>query len=236
MNNEELDRHLYKFPDQDVLKNKLNIKDQVVLDRAERRLSFDRAIEGIPEGNFDLKHLQDIHHHLFQDIYEWAGEIRQIEFHKGGNMFMPSNRIEMGMHDVHNRLKAQNFLRDLPEEEFVKQAGVIIGDVNHIHPFREGNGRTQLQYLKQLGKQAGYNVDLTRFEKEEWIKASIQSHDGDYDRMGKCIQNAIGYQDREYEKRKAQILEKYKTELKDRFKENPDRSQSRDQDWDRGGR
>jgi cell filamentation protein len=104
----------------------------------------------VPSGAFDLAHLRAIHRHLFQDIYEWAGELRTVEINKGGHQFQFRRYIETGMADVHRRLVQGSFLRDLSVPEFAQQAAVIVGDVNYVHPFREGNGRTHAQYLKQL--------------------------------------------------------------------------------------
>jgi cell filamentation protein len=125
----------------------LGISDAGKLDRHERRLVADRIAEGVPNGSFDLAHLRAIHHHLFQDVYDWAGELRTVEIFKGGNQFQFRQYIPTGMADVHRRLSRAGFLTRLPASEFARQAGIIIGDVNYIHPFREGNGRTQAQYL-----------------------------------------------------------------------------------------
>jgi len=186
MNNAERDQALYRYPDSNVLRNKLDIRDYDILQEAEKQLVQDRGLEGMPTGNFDLAHLQAIHKHLFQDVYEWAGEIRKTDIHKT-HWFMPYGRIEMGMNDVHKRLSGQNFLRGLSANKFAQEAAEYIGDVNRIHPFREGNGRTQFQYLQQLGQQAGHSIDLTRFDRESWIKASIESHDFKCERMAECI-------------------------------------------------
>ena len=109
-----------------------------------------RTRRRVPSGAFDLAHLRAIHRHLFQDIYEWAGELRTVEINKGGHQFQFRRYIETGMADVHRRLVQGSFLRDLSVPEFAQQAAVIVGDVNYVHPFREGNGRTHAQYLKQL--------------------------------------------------------------------------------------
>lgn len=225
MSNEDRDRRLYRYPDSDVLRNKLDISDAAALDEAERLLSTQRAEQGIPSGNFDLDHLKAIHKHLFQDVYEWAGQIRQVDFHKGGRWFHPCDRIEMGMADVHKRLAKQVFLRGLDKEQFAKEAGVIIGDVNLVHPFREGNGRTQFQFLKQLGKQAGHNIDLTRFDRNPWIQASIEANDAEYDRMADCILQSITPRERETAKQEAIERAMAKTEQQDREK---DEDRSRD--------
>jgi len=217
MKNEERDRHLYKYPNSDVLKNKLGIQDQKILDEAERSLVTNRIREGVPSGNFDLKHLQDIHKHLFQDIYGWAGEIRQVHIHKGTSSFVPPDKIRFAMQDVHNRIKQQNYLRELKKDAFAKEAGKIIGDINHVHPFREGNGRTQLQYLELLGKKAGHNIQTQRIKRDEWIQASIEANDAKYDRMSQCINDVINSREREQEtnkKRRLEILKKHTPQQK----------------------
>jgi len=150
-----------------------------------------RIDQGAPSGNFDLKHLCSIHHHLFQDVYEWAGRLRQVNFGKGESGFHPYGRLEMGMADVHKRLSDQGFLRGMKAEKFAPEAAEYIGDVNRLHPFREGNGRTQLQYLKQLGQRAGHDIDLTKFDRVSWVQASIEANKFDTARMADCISAAL---------------------------------------------
>jgi cell filamentation protein len=163
-----------------VLRNKLGLTDAAELDQVERTLVLTRLEDGVPTGGFDLRHLQAIHHHLFQDLYEWAGELRTVEIAKGGNHFQPRRFIETGMADVHGRLVKADFLRGLKRADFATEAAKIIGDVNYVHPFREGNGRAQLAYLRQLGEQAGHKLDPRRLDPKLWIDASRASHDGDY--------------------------------------------------------
>ena len=186
---------LYCYPpDYTVLKNKLDLRLAADLERAERRLVTLRLMEDVPRGDFDLAHLQAIHRHLFQDVYEWAGEIRKTEISKGGSRFQFSQYIVTGMADVHRRIATQNYRRDLSPEDFARAAGEIIGDVNYVHPFREGNGRTQMQYLRQLSEQAGHEIDLRRIERDAWMNASRQAHIGDYGPMAECIAGAIGHE------------------------------------------
>jgi cell filamentation protein len=138
----------YVYPGTNVLKNKLDIREHALLERTERRLAGIRSVVGMPTGNFDLAHLQSIHRHLYQDLYEWAGEIRTVEISKDGHQFQFRQYIATGMADVYRRLSVARFLHGLPAAEFAQRVAEIIGDINYVHPFREGNGRTQLQYLK----------------------------------------------------------------------------------------
>ncbi|MBM1556230.1 Fic family protein [Sulfitobacter mediterraneus] len=178
-------------PDYTVLKNRLGLRDADHLDRAERRLVTQRALEPLPIGDFDLAHLRALHHHLFQDVFEWAGDLRTVEISKGGSQFQFRQYIETGMTDVHRRITAHNYLRNLPADQFADLAGEILGDINYVHPFREGNGRTQLYFYKQLAEQAGHAVDLTQIEAPAWMDASRQAHEGNYAPMASCLSQTL---------------------------------------------
>jgi cell filamentation protein len=170
----------YVYPGSHVLRNKLNIRDEARLEAFERRVVIQRGRHGIPPGDFDLAHLQAIHRHLFQDIYDWAGELRTVEISKDGHQFQFRRFIETGMADVHKRLVAARFLAGLDLPAFAAAAGEIIGDVNYVHPFCDGNGRTQLQYLRQLAERADHPLDLTLLERSAWLAASSAAHRADY--------------------------------------------------------
>jgi cell filamentation protein len=181
----------YTYPRSTVLRNRFGITNATELDRVERRLVTARIAEGVPTGGLDLPHLRAIHRHLFQDIYDWAGELRTVEITKGDHQFQFCRFMQTGMADVHRRLDQGNFLRGLSPEDFANAAGPIIADVNYVHPFREGNGRTQLFYLQQLADQAGHPLDLARLNPAGWIAASRAAHDADYTPMIAEIARAI---------------------------------------------
>ena len=181
----------YTYPGSAVLLNKLGITDAETLHCMERRLVIQRARQGVPAGDFDLAHLRTIHRHLFQDVYEWAGKLRTVEIAKGDQQFQFRKFIETGMADVHRRLVKANFFRGLTEDAFAAAAAIIIGDVNYVHPFREGNGRTQLHYLEQLADQAGHPFDLARLEPAAWVEASRQAHKGNFRPMSEEIRRRM---------------------------------------------
>jgi cell filamentation protein, protein adenylyltransferase len=181
----------YVYPGTSVLRNRLGITDPVFLDRQERSLVVQRSRGLVPRGAFDLAHLRAIHRHLFQDVYDWAGELRTVEISKGRQQFQFRKFIGTGMADVHGRLVRARFLQGLAAAEFAEQVAVIIGDINYIHPFREGNGRTQLQYLKQFAVQAGHPIDLARIDGPKWIAASMASHAADYGGMAAVVAGAL---------------------------------------------
>jgi cell filamentation protein len=182
----------YLYPGGSVLRNLRGITDAERLDYVERELVAQRIAEGAPRGGFDLAHLRAIHRHLFQDVYAWAGELRTVEIAKGGRQFQFRQYIETGMADVHRRLEQADFLRGLSGAAFARAAGPIMGDVNYVHPFRDGNGRAQLQYFEQLAGQAGHPIDLARIAPGRWLEASRRSHDGDHGPMAAEIARSLG--------------------------------------------
>lgn len=177
----------YVYPGTSTLINRFDEKDPEILDFYERLFVARRTDQGVPEGNFDLDHVQSIHHHLFQDLYDWAGEPRNVSLAKGQSVFLPPQYIEQGMDSIHQKLEQRDFLTGMDREEFASNAAEIIGDLNHVHPFREGNGRTQLRYLEQLGEQAGHPVRTEGFEPHIWVEASIAANRGDLAPMERSI-------------------------------------------------
>lgn len=95
------------------------------------------------------------------------------------------------MADVHRRIVAAGYFRGSGTAGFAEGAGPVLGDVNHVHPFREGNGRTQLQYLKQLAEQAGHAIDLTQVDPAAWLEASRRSNAGDHAAITRCVRQAL---------------------------------------------
>jgi cell filamentation protein len=181
----------YLYPGTSVLRNLLGTSDPDFLDKQERALVALRMQRNVPRGAFDLKHLRAIHRHLFQDVYDWAGELRTVEISKGRQQFQFRKFIETGMADVYGRLARSRFLKGRTAAAFAGEAAVIVGDINYIHPFREGNGRTQLQYLKQLAQEAGHPLDLTQIKGPDWIAASVASHAAEYQPMAQVIAGAL---------------------------------------------
>ena len=185
------DRDYCYPPDYVVLRNRLDIRDAPTLEAAERQLVAQRLLEPVPTGDFDLAHLKAIHRHLFQDVYAWAGDVRTVEVAKGESRFQPRRFIAAGMADLHRRIVAAGYFRGSGPDEFAEGASPVMGDVNHVHPFREGNGRAQLQYLKQLAARAGHAIDLTRIDRAAWLDASGRSNAGDHAATIRCIQHAL---------------------------------------------
>jgi cell filamentation protein len=92
---------------------------------------------------FDLEHLRALHGWLFQDVYEWAGAIRSVAITKGRSVFARPLFIEEQARIISERLHSENLLRHASVNELPAWLASYYGDLNALHPFREGNGRTQ---------------------------------------------------------------------------------------------
>jgi cell filamentation protein len=171
--NENTDPYLY--PGTSVLKNRRNIQDWQVLDAYEADSTQRRLIELAVKpdrGKFDSAHLQAIHRYIFQDVYDWAGHFRTVNISKGGNLFGSAQFIEMALGGILEKLPRENFLQRLDRESFTSRCGWYFGEINAIHPFREGNGRTQREFLRQLAAQAGYSLDWRCVDRDTMTSAS----------------------------------------------------------------
>ncbi len=183
----------YLIPGTDVLENKLGIRDAKELERAERLLTADRLVELATEpvaGNFDLAHLQRIHRAIFQDVYDWAGDLREINISKGGMRFAMTSQLEASAADIFVRLRRDNYLEGLQRSEFARSAADFLGDVNALHPFREGNGRTQREFFRELAARAGFHLDWSQTDSKEIVRASIASMIGDTKPLAAVIRRA----------------------------------------------
>jgi Protein involved in cell division len=174
----------YCYPDSAILINKYDIKNEDLLNRAERKLTELKAVELVNnpvKGNFDFKHFCDIHKFLFEDIYEWAGQKRKGGFmSKGSTVFAKSEFIESSFNEYYERLVKDNFLKSLDKDAFCKSLAYYMSEINKIHPFREGNGRTSKIYFEQLAENAGYDLDFSMIDKDELILADVLSYRGNY--------------------------------------------------------
>jgi cell filamentation protein len=172
----------YVYPDTGVLRNKADIRDQVGLDAFEADATAVRLLElvGNPlQGNFDLAHLRAIHHHLFQDVYEWAGELRTVDISRGTSRFANFGLIEAYLGGQLKGVAGEDFLRGLAPETFVARLAHYMAEINAAHPFREGNGRVQRAFCAQLADQAGYFIDFQTIDQAAMYDVMIASFNGD---------------------------------------------------------
>jgi len=181
----------YVYPGTDVLINKRNIRNADALERFERLMSTKRMEESLPDISLTYDGYKAIHKHIFQDVYHWAGESRTVSMAKGRTFFGPPDHVDTEMKKRFEMIQKENRLKGLRKAAFAKRAAEHIGEINAIHPFREGNGRSQRQFLKVLARQAGHKLNLQRITPETWHQASVQGFQGKHDAMEKLIRSAI---------------------------------------------
>lgn len=176
---------IYCYPNSDVLINKLNIRDSEILLEAERKLTMLRIsdlIDNPIKGEFDLKHLQIIHKYIFQDIYAWAGEVRIVDIAKQ-NMFCKVQYINEQASSIFESLKKENFLIGLGRDEMVNKISYYFSEINALHPFREGNGRSQREFIRELALSCNYRIDFRKADKNLMLEASKDSFLCNYSKM-----------------------------------------------------
>lgn len=167
------------YPGTQVLRNKADIQDQGELDQFEQLMFESRAEERLPEGALDFTHYLALHHHYFQDVYDWAGNVRDIRTGKGNNWFCYPEHIEVQAEQLFGELAARNHLAEMPgKREFAEGAAWFLSELNAIHPFREGNGRIQLVFLTMLARNAGFRVNERKLRPEPFLDAMILSFNG----------------------------------------------------------
>ena len=180
----------YCYPHSDVLMNKLGIRDAEKLKKAEGEITSVRLANARVHkitGNFDLQHLMDIHKYIFQDIYDWAGEIRWVNIAKG-NMFCNYPFIEANAENLFRKLKQEKYLKETSENDMPLRLAYYLSEINVIHPFREGNGRTQRLFIEYLAEENGYSVDFSQVTSDEMIRASAEAFACQYDSMNQLFQ------------------------------------------------
>lgn len=176
----------YFTENDDILDNKLGIDDPALMQQAEEEivtpLIVDLEIEPI-QGRFNFEHLKAIHRYLFGDIYDIAGEVRTVDMAKNGSVFCYVQNIDMIQSSIFDKLRNDNYLRGMQKSAFVRALAQLSGDLNALHPFREGNGRAIRCFLKQLAREVGYDLDYDGIAKEELLQADIEAFRGSMDSL-----------------------------------------------------
>lgn len=159
-------------PGSPVLRNKVGATTSDELRAAENdllefRLTELRSQPRLVSRTYDLTHLQHLHFQLFQDIYEWAGDLRTVGIAKGDGddtSFIPPLEIERPVAHVETRIAESHLLRDVGREALVDEVTYLYDYLNFAHPFREGNGRTQREFFAQLLAESGHGLDWSKVD------------------------------------------------------------------------
>lgn len=184
---------VYCYPGTEVLINNFGEHDPKILSQLERMCTAARIVDLLKDpvsGSFDLAHLKKIHLYIFQDIYTWAGQIRMVNISKE-LLFCDANFIEKELNRLFLKLKSENFLKDCTEDNIAARAAYYLGEINAVHPFREGNGRTQREFIRELLLPTGFYVDYSRCNAKMMLYASINAFAGDYTLMTELFDRCI---------------------------------------------
>jgi len=165
----------YVYPGTDVLINKEAIRDYATLEATERVLTANR-MEFLPDAvPLTYAGYRRLHRHLFEPIYAWAGKQRTVNIAKGNDMFCLVPHIAAQMEQRFALIRAESGLRELDRRTFANRTAEHACELNAIHPFRDGNGRTLRAFLEVLALRTGHRLALHRIDPKAWNEASIAS-------------------------------------------------------------
>jgi len=169
----------YVYPGSKTLRNLHGITDPDELVRVESNWYAWRALELFSsplDGRFDTDHLRSIHRYLFQDVYGWAGEFRSINISRRGSFwFARVEFIRPSLDAVAEKLKSEDYLAGLGRPEMAERVAFHLAEINAVHPFRDGNGRTQREFFRELALRAGWAIEWRGVEQSEIYEASARS-------------------------------------------------------------
>lgn len=189
----------YVYPGTDVLRNLAGLRDADTLADYEAQASTLRLAQLAAlrlKGVYDLPHLQEFHRFIFQDIYSWAGELRSVPLAKPGSMFALPDHIESYVTSVLHQLAGEKHLRGLSRDQFAERLTHYYAEINAVHPFREGNGRAQRAFLRQLAVDAGHTLAWEHLDSEALVVASRRSFQGDDLPMRELVEKVLDLPDR----------------------------------------
>ena len=189
----------YVYPGTAVLRNLAGLRDASTLAKYEAQASTLRLAQLSAQrldGVYDLIHLQDFHRFIFQDIYPWAGELRIVPLAKPGSMFALPEHIPNYAAETLRQLANERHLTELSRDQFAYRLAHYYAEINAVHPFREGNGRAQRAFLRQLALDAGHTLAWEHLERETLVLASQRSLQGDNVPMRALIEDVLDMPDR----------------------------------------
>lgn len=176
---ERVDREMY-FAELQLTNKLVGIDTFELVGDADRKLSTERShqLDEAEVDTFDAQHLKDVHEFLFQDIYYFAGEYRKVDMEIDSvTRFCPARYIEARMKQWSEDLAKDNNLQGLDKKTFCEKCAKHLTELNRIHPFREGNGRSKRAFFSQLSEAAGYSLNWSACSPEEWKMADASAFD-----------------------------------------------------------
>lgn len=185
-------RHCY--PGTDVLSNYADLRDQQQLDAFERIVAGERLAElqtRALTGCFDLRHWQAIHRYIFQDIYPFAGQLRDEVITKGDLRYAQPEFITSAAGDCLRQLTAEKHLVGLDRASFIDRAAHYMTEMYAIHPFREGNSRSLREFIRTLSLQAGYEIRWPQLPPPAWFETMRAAFYGRPEALRRLLDSAV---------------------------------------------
>lgn len=183
------------YPNTTVLINKLGIRDQSELNSVERQFVLLKSSQAEQETifkNIDFNFYKELHKQLFGDLYEWAGTVRSMNISKKGTVFCNFEDIERIGTLKFQRLAEQNYLKELTKSRFIDELTEFYHDINMLHPFREGNGRTLRLFITLLVRNAGYTLNFSDCDSDLLMIATIKAAQGDLSLLKEVFSELVG--------------------------------------------
>lgn len=183
------------YPNTTVLINKLGIQDQSELNSVERQFVLLKSSQAEQETifkNIDFNFYKKLHKQLFGDLYEWAGTVRSMNISKKGTVFCNFEDIERIGTLKFQRLAEQNYLKGLTKSRFIDELTEFYHDMNMLHPFREGNGRTLRLFITLLVRNAGYTLNFSDCDSDLLMIATIKAAQGDLSSLKEVFSELVG--------------------------------------------
>lgn len=168
----------YCYPGTAVLRNKADLRNADALEEFESAIVAQRLEETLPGGRLTVNHYRAVRRHLFGDVYSWAGRFRTTRISKGTSMFCYPENIASELRKLFAGLRHAGCFRGLGPAEFAGRAAHFLAELNAIHAFREGNGRTQMAFVLMLAAKAGHPVHIDRLHPDALLGAMITSFSG----------------------------------------------------------
>lgn len=182
---------LFCYPGTSVLRNKAGVQSQSALEAFELEMVISRSKDAWPTGRLDAQHYLSLHHHLFQDVYDWAGTIRTIRIGKDGIWFCYPEHIESELEKLFGWLADEQYLVGLTGSAFAAKAARFLSELNAIHPFREGNGRTQMSFLTLLTDNAVLPFNSAALDPQRAMQAMIDSFKSQLQQLELLIRDLV---------------------------------------------
>ena len=154
--------------------------------------TYDAAVSrGDITGVFDIEHLKSIHKSMFDGMLDDAGELRSVRAYNGWDEFTKPEQIRMSLGLVCDYIKLENYFRGLSADMLAPKLAAQMAKLDNIHPFQDGNYQVQMEFLKQLAANAGFDLDLSKISRDDMKIALGQAAVHNYTRLISLFQSAL---------------------------------------------